>query len=1045
MTHRIPHRAAALAALILSAVTAPAQAMTYHEVRTLSEPLGHTWPAERVHVDLEVRHDKVAASTFAATLNEEAPVPVQVEVLEGEPSAVRKVRVWVKVTLEKREELPLRITYNDEGRAAKQPDAGPVASVTKGKDDLVLSTGVAEVRLGGDAAPRGRKAVPFGDLPPLLAARPTGTQGWPGEVAWMCESPVRRRRVQVMADGPVWAEVRIHYELADKDRSYDVTVRGTAGEPWVDVIETYRLPKPSRAVLRVAGDLAPERVLWMPWFTWKDGRVHPTNQVLTPPLAEAAGDRPFATLRPRWSQRRDSSPVCLAVGEGGEAAPCLGALMTGPADWANPYEQMPTARADASPRVLEIQFPLGEGARHWAVIAGSLARLDDKGKLQTLMRRLGDIPLDRVLNEWVFDWKRNPKDPAPHILTTWPRLQAIREAFQAGRDTPEVRALRAVLDGKAKGDAKLAAFLAGERDGPGGGNPGAGIYLQRGYQDDFLNPTTYPRRLAGGVRRADLAAAGHPAGDAGTALIGYVFSDLNYWPGYTNGWGVGNPNFHTDMYKLALYAAAMLPDHPHARRWMAFGQANLRDDVRKIVFLPGGAGVECPGYHAYAFGHIVEMMQTIQNSGLEDPFTWPEVKATTDYLRRMHTPVDPRLGRRSLASIGDTHPWQGGTGRLFGMVAAGMAKTDPAFARACMAMYRHYYGDEGTGDLVDDVLLVDRSLEAGDLADLDWSSAAFPGFGAVLRSRFGTDRETFLTMKCGPARGHYQGDELSIHVFGAGRPLALDWHCGYKPRPDQEHMHNRVNLGDNENMDAVGKVLAFASTDAADCVAGEVRSDRLRKMPRYAHEIVWQATYPRRELARPATYRRLVMLVKHPKDSAFQDYVVFRDELDTDEPATFNLFTLSRGIRREGRLFRFDGQLDTDAVLYLAAPAKVDVATDRWSWPKQDDSSRIPEDFRVGENRWTRGEWQPWLRLSAAPGQDFLTVLYPFRKGEPVPRFETLADGRGVKVTLGKESEEVYLATDAPEAARGQAVVVRGNDRAVILTPGTLEPMGEAK
>jgi hypothetical protein len=43
-----------------------------------------------------------------------------------------------------------------------------------------------------------------------------------------------------------------------------------------------------------------------------------------------------------------------------------------------------------------------------------------------------------------------------------------------------------------------------------------------------------------------------------------------------------------------------------------------------------------------------------------------------------------------------------------------------------------------------------------------------------------------------------------------------------------------------------------------------------------------------------------------------------------------------------------------------------------------------------------------------------------------------------VRVTLGKESEEVYLATDAPAEVGGQAVLRRGEKTTVILKPGAV-------
>ncbi len=1020
---------AILAALLAAVAARAAAAADCEQAFALREPLGHTWTDELVHRDLAVREKNVAAATFALADADGKAVPVQVEVLQGKPEAVRRVRLWFKTTLPSGREAPFRVTYNDEGRAAARAEGG--AGVRREGDRLVLAAGGVEVTLPAPPKAFG-EPQPFEAAPPILGVR-VGAQEVCGPWHVQSEARVKAIRATVEAEGPIWARVRLVYTFGDRHQTYEATFGAVAGEPWIDCRETYRLPDGGHMQCVLGDGFKPVRVFWLPWFVSDGAGVRPAYDLhRLAPASLVRGGEPFATLRPKWTQTRDHGQACLAVGLG-EGSPTVGVVAAYAGDWKEPYAQSVTVRAAEEGRQVAFDFPIGSGARRWGLVAGPASAFDSKAKVQALIRRNADIPLDRVLNEWIFEWDRDPSRAAPHILTTMPRLREIRADVAADKDTAVVGLIRRVLAGEVKGDRRVAEFLAGRRDDPGAGPVGTDLYLDRCYQDDFFNPTTYPRRLRRAMEWADLAAAGRPAGDAQAALVGYLFSDPNYWPGYANGWDVGNPNFHTDMYTLTILAAAMMPDHPHAGRWMEFGIRNLRDDLGRVVFMPGGAGLECPGYNAYGLGNMLTVMRSIQNSGLDDPFRWPEVRASLEYLRLLHTPPDPRLGRRSLASVGDTHPWQDGVGVVFGMAAAGMLRADPAFATRCMAMYRHYYGNDGSGDLARDALLVDPAIPEGRLEEMDWASHEFPGFGAVLRSRFGRPDETFASLKCGPARGHYQGDELSFHFFGAGMPIALDWHCGYTPRPDQEHMHNRVNLGDDENMDAVGEFLAFRSTDAGDLAVGQVRSSRLRKMPHYAHEITWQASYPRRELVSEARLRRYLLLVKHAAGDSMADYLVIRDELVSPEPATFNLFVLARSVAQDGRRFLFDGQLAADAVAYVATPAPERFRLDRWAWPKQDDSSMIPPDFQIGKDRWRVGELQQWLRVSAAPGEPFLVVLYPYRKGEPPPAFEPLADGKGVRVTAAGKSEEVYLATDPAPDAGGQAVVRREGRRNVVL------------
>ena len=104
-------------------------------------------------------------------------------------------------------------------------------------------------------------------------------------------------------------------------------------------------------------------------------------------------------------------------------------------------------------------------------------------------------------------------------------------------------------------------------------------------------------------------------------------------------------------------------------------------------------------------------------------------------------------------------------------------------------------------------------------ADVDVSKLTteeLPGFGVVFRHKPGTNDETFLSFKAGPNRGHYHGDQLSLHYAADATPLAIDHRVSYSPRAGQEHLHNRVSfsLPDNPdfefaNMDGYERLIAF--------------------------------------------------------------------------------------------------------------------------------------------------------------------------------------------------------------------------------------------
>jgi len=677
-----------------------------------------------------------------------------------------------------------------------------------------------------------------------------------------------------------------------------------------------------------------------------------------------------------------------------------------------------------------------------------------KAGLQRLIRRLADLPLDLVLSEWVLRWEPDPSRPPPRVLTTPERLARIRADLAAGRRSESARLIRGVLDGAVAGDRALAEFLAGRRSDLPGPRIDPRVWLGRALQDPFLAPDGYPRRLPQALARFDLMRAGRPVrvgeAEAAVAMLGYLFSDPDYRP-LGGGWAPVPFEQAPAMASVLGLAAAAVPDHPRAEAWMAQALAEVRAALARTVPRP----LASDGREARAAAAVprvdrllgtlsasLPLMRAAQNARLADPFRWPEVGAAMEFLRALHSPPDPRLGRPVLAALGPGTGWAEEVGRLFGVAAAGVAGSDPWLARRWMALYRDYYGRRGSGDLAADVLLADPDLEPAEAAVLRWPSGAWSGVGAVLRGR-----EAMALVRCGAAPERGLGDAMSVAFWGAGAPIAPGWHAPADVPLAAEHMHNRVTLGAEENMDAPGRLLLFREAPEAAVALVEARSTTLRRMPARPEEADPAEARPRRRLARPARYRRWVVLVRHPDREApgeggLADYLVLGDEVASTEPATFNLFVLARRVRRSGRRFLFEGQLSADAVLYLAAPEPEDVLLGEWGWPDGGRRAMIPPGFEPGRETWTAGEVQQVVRVRAPAGpsagreptgRTFLAVLYAFPKGGRVPRFEPLAGGRGVRVTLGPWAEEVYVASEPAPGVGGRVVVRRGGRTHVLV------------
>ncbi|MFW6062070.1 MAG: hypothetical protein ACOC93_04605, partial [Planctomycetota bacterium] len=919
----------AVAASVLALLTISTQAEPVQ--RTIPNALKLSWPGDLVHFDLPAN---AAEGPLTAEVAGGEPVPVQIERVEKDGKRVPRAWLVAKVPGEKQVEVTFRPGPAESPLRIEQTD-----------DWLVVHNGISEMKL-----PRYRgeldEPTPISELrPPIGPVRVAGEDSWYGRSWFNGTLPIRQVRTEVLAAGPVFVKVRLTYDaglpsgggedvkltdeltgygqteptwkwLNDRNGVYETTLTFVANDPWVQVEERYTLggranipggAETASYHMELAERLQPDTAMWIRWFEYGQfGGNTDMNFVPTQPRPKQNG--PFVKLQPRWTQSPGGGQDFFVTsgGEDGDPnTPAVGFVATHPTRWFLPYQQIISAHAEGGDSA-RVDLPLTWGGRAYAVCVGPRKLFDSTGKLNDLVRRHVDWTLDDQVHDYILDWQRDPSKAGPHILVTRERIEQLRSDWEAGKDTPTMDLLGEYVQTYRKmqeGDVAKNERIGGEEldllklildEDVGQKNPPtAQLWIGRRYQDDFLNPTTYTRTVKDGLPKADLYAGGEPIGGPGTAALGYVFSDLDHWPGTVNGWSVGNPNFHTDKYMVALFTGAAMLDHPHAEDWIDFGRRNFRDDLDSVLLAPDGVGYECPGYSTYSLGLQFEIAQVFVNVGEGNPVAAnPLFKETGRWHRKLLTPRDERFGLRHQAPIGDTHRWGGKDGKMFGRLGTFHTDADPAFAREMMGIWKLFVDQGMHVGLMDGLIEVDQSIEPMPLEEMDWSSEAFEGFGTVFRSRFQTPRETFVSFKAGRAHGHYHNDDLSYHFYGAGEPVSLDYNCSYSPRGDHAALHNSMTFGrtksfthtgEDEAVEAMeqiggrGKVLATSLTDTADVVVAERSSERLELRPWDPRNAKFHYPYPSRQVD-PITHRRTLALVKHPEDSQMQDYLVVRDE-----------------------------------------------------------------------------------------------------------------------------------------------------------------------
>jgi len=853
---------------------------------------------------------------------------------------------------------------------------------------------------------------------------------------------------------------------------YQARVRIVLDDPWIDVAERAHFPRDpaiqpwgfSQHVIDFGGaqGLALDTAMWVRWFEWDkfggnvDLLFHPARQ------REMQKGKPFAMLRPIWNQGGGGAQDFFLTSGGDKPAdrevPAVGVVAAFPSKWVGPFAQTIVARAEGGnsgslrmPLVPADVPGLWYGQRAYGLCAGPRRLFDTTGAMNSLVRRHTDWTLNALINRYVLRWPRDPAKAGPHLLLTRQRLEQLRAGYAAGARDGETAAIReewarlqsvaaqvADLEKRAKTAPEAEAKEIKDQLGPlrrtltsedadvlaliVENKPKAvrvtdsWLWRDRRYQDDFLNPTSRPTRTLHDYRRVDLFAGGQPAGGPDVAALAYIVTDPDNWMGWRQGWMPGNPNFHTDKYASALYLAGTILDHPHAADWLAFARANFLDDLGRVLDAPDGVGVECPGYAGYALGMLLPMAQAFVNLGERGIVAGqPLLRGSGVWHRKLLTPVDPRLGRRHEAPIGDTHRWDAGLGEHFGDLGRLFAQSDPAFAAEMSATWRLLEtGGTKAGRSRFTRLLAGPLPPPADLARLDWSSQPFHGFGAVLRTGFGTPRETFLSLKAGGVRGHYHNDENSFHYYAQATPVALDYNCSYHPRGDHAALHNTLTFGReatvthnerNQPVPAAEQILAsacvgaFVSQPAGDLVVAERHATAVTLSPLFPEDAEFSRDYPTRPVA-PIVHRRLLLLVKHPPTSALTDYLVVRDETRSGERQQLNLHLLARELKADADRIEAVGQLGLDMAVFLARAPGAQVSARSWHYSDEWLDGRDEYKLRAGE---TLAQWDTRMRaLAQANGVDHLPLpgwqpaYRDARRGETQPWLDQIAQTRGL-------------------------------------------------
>lgn len=472
----------------------------------------------------------------------------------------------------------------------------------------------------------------------------------------------------------------------------------------------------------------------------------------------------------------------------------------------------------------------------------------------------------------------------------------------------------------------------------------------------------------------------------------------DYWNN-AKGLCSANPNMTSSILLPRGLCALLLDGHPRCAEWLEGAENQLKRELKDWIY-PGGAWIECPGYQAASLDGEFLLVQALKNVLGRDYFLDPQFQATMNYYGFLLTPPDKRFPTESrkadhpqapmvIPSIGDM--FSGWITCYNGWMACATAKTDPEYSarqQFYWKMQNCYLGSAGRAQGMT-LALTDPELPATPPAEL---SAAFPGFGSVMRTSWTDPLASYLCHRTGPTIHHYHNDHGEIIYAAKGATLVTDFGNCYAPVQRAESWyHPRVSF-------------EIESSPVKSGTSGSLKETRF--LPRTVDYSFGESNW-----GGNGKDLRHLLLVKSA-DPLGANYAVVRDICTTgrtDWTYYWNLWVLAQEPQVTGTVVHFPGQQGVDLDVHVLSPTDPQIDKDHWGF---DQHIYVWGPFK--EDQWA-------MRVVKQGNPvNFLCLLYPRAAGQAAAQVTNLADGAALQIVHMEGSDVVLLAPDkATEVAEG--------------------------
>ncbi|MBS3764613.1 MAG: hypothetical protein KGZ25_15045, partial [Planctomycetes bacterium] len=509
------------------------------------------------------------------------------------------------------------------------------------------------------------------------------------------------------------------------------------------------------------------------------------------------------------------------------------------------------------------------------------------------------------------------------------------------------------------------------------------------------------------------------------------------------------PNMSIFTYIGVGMCAMTVADHPDVSEWTDYTVLRMKRDLRQLSG-PNGGWAEAPHYQGAAMDGFMWFGLAARHAGLSDIVYDKRLRQAVRFLAKLSTPPDRRFEkRRHLPPIGNTYTFE--TSSQFGLMASIWREKDPDFAESMQWMWQQQGQPENMGVGGDAGIhwhahmLLDPEWHAE--KSLDLSSEIFPKFGAVLRSHFPSEHETYMPYRIGPWLHHYDRDMGSFQLWGKGRILSSDW--GYAGHMPSWH-HNRVLLGHS------GRMIENSLSSAADYLHGKQSGSHRQILFIKSKKAEGPTWFLLRDWLEPETKSSSWWYWLYTEElPRLKDEVVVQkgtDDVDCDiwfangragefPRLTNKEWSTAKAINKGPTTAEAldpgdDSMLDAeeDLVIGEEGPTSPNALSDRIKARKL--SVKCAATGKRGAEVMT----QYGLKLSISPQKPVIWALCPRFRKQPSPDFESIAEDAGLKVTHSEGIDYAFLAPERTIWQKGSvkfsgtAGVVQVRENTVTLT-----------